>query len=104
MSHGGAVVDEEAMIAALQSGHLAGAALDVVCREPLPVDSPLWGMPQVLITPHVGAQSADRVDVTTDLFCQNLRRFRSGQRLLNLVDKQLGFPRPADRLPPGWTA
>ena len=100
----GQVVDEPALIEALQSGQLAGAALDVVSREPLPAGSPLWGMPQVLITPHVGAQSEDRVDVTTNLFCTNIGRYLAGNRLLNLVDKRLGFPRPLDRLPANWSA
>jgi D-3-phosphoglycerate dehydrogenase len=59
----------------------------------------LWDMPNVLITPHVGAQSASRVDDTTDLFCDNLRRYLSGDPLRNLVDKELGFPRRAL----GWT-
>jgi D-3-phosphoglycerate dehydrogenase len=92
----GAVVVEKDLVAALREGHLAGAALDVTEIEPLPLASELWEMPQVVITPHVGAQSADRVDVTTHFFCENLRRYDSGQRLINLVDKQLGFPRPDD--------
>ena len=94
----GPVVREQDLVEALQSGQLAGAGLDVTEVEPLPADSPLWDLPQVLITPHVGAQSADRLDVTTQLFCDNLRRYARGERLINLVDKQLGFPRPGDRL------
>jgi len=58
----------------------------------LPETSPLWEMPNVMITPHVGAQSARRVDDTTRFACENLRRFQAGEPLLNLVDKQLGFP------------
>jgi D-3-phosphoglycerate dehydrogenase len=94
----GPVVREEDLVEALQSGRLAGAGLDVTEVEPLPKDSPLWDLPQVLITPHVGAQSADRLDVTTQLFCDNFRRYIKGERLCNLVDKQLGFPRPENRL------
>ena len=90
----GPVVDETAMIEALQSGHLAGAGLDVAYTEPLPVDSPLWDMPSVIITPHVGAQAASRVDDSTRLACINLRRYLESQPLLNIVDKHLGFPHP----------
>jgi D-3-phosphoglycerate dehydrogenase len=90
----GPVVDEAALIAALESGQLAGAGLDVTEIEPLPESSKLWTLPNVIITPHVGAQSARRADDTTNLVCENLRRYFSGQPLLNLVDKQLGFQIP----------
>jgi D-3-phosphoglycerate dehydrogenase len=90
----GSVVVEKDLVAALRDRHLAGAALDVTQQEPLSVESELWDMPQVVITPHVGAQSAGRVDVTTSFFCENLRRYAAGKPLFNLVDKQLGFPRP----------
>jgi D-3-phosphoglycerate dehydrogenase len=92
----GQVVVESALVEHLRSGHLAGAALDVTEIEPLPTESALWDLPQVIITPHVGAQSADRVDVTVDFFCQNLVRYAQGQRLLNQVDKRRGFPLPQD--------
>ena len=95
----GQVVDEPALVEALRQDRLRGAALDVTAEEPLPTESPLWDMPQVTITPHVGAQSADRVDVTVDFFCENLHRFCHDERLLNCVDKQLGFPHPNDRTP-----
>lgn len=95
----GQVVDEPALVEALRQDRLRGAALDVTAEEPLPTESPLWEMPQVTITPHVGAQSADRVDVTVDFFCENLHRFCRDQRLFNCVDKQLGFPHPSDRTP-----
>ena len=90
----GQVVVEAELVAALQSGRLGGAGLDVTETEPLPESSPLWDMEHVVITPHVGAQSARRVDVTVDFFCDNLSRFRSGRPLKNQVDKQLGFPLP----------
>ncbi len=93
----GEVVDERALIAALQRGHLAGAGLDVVELEPLPATSKLWDFDNVLITPHVGAQSKSRIDDVTNLFCENLQRYRQRQRLINQVDKKLGFPRPEDR-------
>ncbi len=91
----GAVVSEAALVAALDSGHLAGAGLDVTEVEPLPAESQLWDRTNVLITPHVGAQSARRVPDTTDLVCENLRRYRSGLSLWNVVDKRLGFPHPS---------
>ena len=93
----GPIVDEAAMVSALQSGQLAGAGLDVTEIEPLPPESPLWAMPNVIITPHVGAQAQRRVDDTTDLICENLRRYFSGRKLLNRVDKRLGYPTPAAR-------
>jgi D-3-phosphoglycerate dehydrogenase len=63
-------------------------------------ESRLWQAPNLVVTPHVGAQSAQRVDRTTDLFCINLQRFLAGERLFNQVDKRLGFPNPADRWRP----
>lgn len=94
----GSVVDTEGLIASLSTGHLGGAGIDVVDPEPLPQDSPLWEMDNVIITPHVGAQSPRRVPVTVELFCENLKRHILQQPLLNLVDKQLGFPLPANRI------
>jgi phosphoglycerate dehydrogenase-like enzyme len=88
----GQVVVERELVAALQSGHLWGAGVDVTEVEPLPLDSPLWDLPNVIITPHVGAQSARRADDTTDLLCENLKRYLAHEPLLNLVDKRLGFP------------
>ncbi len=69
-----------------------GRGLDVTPEEPLPADSPLWEIPNLIITPHVGGQSKRRIDQMTDFFCENLRRYQTGQPLANLVDKQLGFP------------
>ncbi len=91
----GAVVVETALVKALQSEHLAGAGLDVTEVEPLADDSLLWDDPRVIITPHVGAQSARRVDDTTDLACLNLKRFFDGQPPYNRVEKKLGFPHPS---------
>jgi D-3-phosphoglycerate dehydrogenase len=88
----GAVVVESALVESLRDHRLRGAGLDVTEVEPLPVDSPLWDMPHVMITPHVGAQSASRLDDTTRLVCENLRRYANQLPLLNLVDKRLGFP------------
>ena len=91
----GAVVVEKALIGALASGQLAGAGLDVTEVEPLSPDSLLWDDPKVMISPHVGAQSARRVDDTTDFACVNLQRYLSGELPYNRVDKTLGFPHPS---------
>jgi len=81
------------LVRALQAGRLAGAVMDVTDPEPLAAQSELWDMPNVIITPHVGGQGALRADDITRLFCENLRRWRSGQPLVNyLADKRLGFP------------
>jgi D-3-phosphoglycerate dehydrogenase len=90
----GQVVDEAALVDSLRSGKLKGAGLDVTEIEPLPESSPLWDLPNVLITPHVGAQSFRRVDDTVRLVCENLRRWQRGEPLYNRVDKRLGFPHP----------
>lgn len=82
----GALIDEPELIAALESGHLGGAALDVFAQEPLPPDNPLWCMPNVLISPH-SASTSDRENARiTELFCQNLRRYLAGEPLLNVLD------------------
>ncbi len=88
----GALIDEEALAAALQSGHLRGAALDVFQREPLASDSPLWHLPQVLLTPHVAGVSP-RLFWTrlSALFLDNWTRYRAGDPLRNLVDKHAGY-------------
>ena len=91
----GQVVVEADLVAALEAEHLSSVGLDVTEIEPLPAASKLWDLPQVVITPHVGAQSQRRVDDTADFFCENLRRYMAGEGLLNVVDKHLGFPVPA---------
>ncbi len=94
----GSVVNHDALYDALVGGQLSGAGLDVCHPEPLPPGSPLWNHPNVIITPHVGAQSETRVPMTVTLFCENLPRFFGGETLLNLVDKKLGFPRASQRI------
>jgi D-3-phosphoglycerate dehydrogenase len=91
----GQCVNELDLIDALNSGHLRGAGLDVTSTEPLPADSPLYGMANVLITPHVGAQSGPRYDDSTRLIVENLARYLNGKPLYNVVDKRLGFPHPS---------
>jgi D-3-phosphoglycerate dehydrogenase len=90
----GPLVDEHALADALARGHLDSAAVDVTPQEPPAADSPLWTAPRLIITPHVGGQSARRIDAMTDFFCDNLRRRQDGRPLRNLVDKRLGFPEP----------
>jgi len=87
----GPLVDEEALVAALEEGRLRGAGLDVFTREPLPEDHPLWALPNVLLTPHVSAVSRQFWRRQTDLILENFRRYLAGETLLNLVDKQAGF-------------
>jgi D-3-phosphoglycerate dehydrogenase len=88
----GPLVVEADLVAALESGQLAAAGLDVTEEEPLRSSSPLWAMENVIITPHVGGQSRLRIDQMTHFFCENLERYLAGRPLANLVDKQLGFP------------
>jgi len=87
----GRLVDEEALARALTAGAIGGAALDVFEHEPLDPASPLWALPNVIITPHTSGFRADHWDAATDLFAQNLRRFEAGEPLLNLVDKDAGY-------------
>lgn len=97
VARGGLVVEHD-LIEALASDHLWGAGIDVAAEEPPPPDSPLWDAKNLIITPHVGGQRASRIDDMTDLFCENLRRYRVGKPLINLVDKRLGFPAPGVEL------
>jgi len=90
----GALVVEDALADALESGHLDSAGLDVTPEEPPAATSRLWTTPRLVITPHVGGQSARRIDAMTDFFCDNLRRYTRGEPILNRVDKRLGFPEP----------
>ena len=85
----GTVVDELALIKSLQDGHLGGASLDVFATEPLPEDSPLWSMSNVLVSPHSGSTSERENTLITDLFCNNLRRYLDGKPLVNVLDTEL---------------
>jgi phosphoglycerate dehydrogenase-like enzyme len=82
----GGVVDEPALIERLSAGSLAGAALDVVEREPLPEDSPLWVLPNVIISPHDAALVPAEPERVMELFLDNLRRHLEGEPLRNRVD------------------
>ncbi len=87
----GDIVDEAAMIAALQSGRLAGAALDVFSREPLPLDSPLWRMDNVILTPHIAGITPSYGRRAAELFVDNLQRYIAGNPLMNKVDFSRGY-------------
>ena len=80
-----------ALLAALESGRLYGAGLDVTDPEPLPADSPLWQMNNVIITPHVAAASPASMQRTAIIAAENLRRYVDGGNLLNVVDMQAGY-------------
>jgi phosphoglycerate dehydrogenase-like enzyme len=87
----GQIIDEPALIAALADGHLGGAGLDVAAVEPLPPQSPLWGMSNVLISPH-SASTVDRENAAlTGMFCDNLRRWLDGGPLRNVYSREKGY-------------
>lgn len=87
----GTTVDEQALIQALRAGRLRGAGLDVFEKEPLPAESPLWDLPNVIVTPHDGGQSPRLEERVTELFVKNLQRYLSGDHLINEVDRHLGY-------------
>ncbi len=87
----GEVVDEEALLAALKSGRLGGAALDVFTQEPLPDDSEFWGLPNVIVTPHNTGGLNDYNDRATRFFCENLRRYLDGRPLESTIDPVKGY-------------
>ncbi len=87
----GRVVDEQALIRALESGWIAGAGLDVTVEEPLSQDSPLWDMPNVILTPHMSGLTDQYSARLTEIFADNLRRYRAGEPLLHVVDPALGY-------------
>jgi len=79
------------LIAALGSGHLAGAGLDVVDPEPLPADSPLWHLPNVIITPHISAATPVSVEQRNLVLVENLRRYSAGEPMISVVDIERGY-------------
>jgi phosphoglycerate dehydrogenase-like enzyme len=87
----GALVDEEALVQALQEGKLGGAGLDVFEQEPLPESSPLWDFPNVLVTPHNSGATPHYNSRLTDIFRDNLARYLAGQPLKNLVEPERGY-------------
>ncbi len=87
----GSIVQEKALIRALQEGWIAGAGLDVFETEPLPEDSPLWEMENVTITGHYAGATPFYFDRVMEIFLENLRRYQRGEPLINQVDKQRGY-------------
>lgn len=87
----GRIIDETALIKALQDREIAGAALDVFETEPLPQDSPLWSMANVIVSPHMSGDFVDYPRALADSFLENFRRFTAGEPLLNVVDKTQGY-------------
>lgn len=87
----GGVVDQAALLAALQKKQLAGAGLDVFPDEPLPADSPLWEQPNVIISPHIAGLSPHYIPRAFALFKENLRRYIAGEPLLNQIDLERGY-------------
>lgn len=85
----GTVLDDDALLAALDEGHLAHAVLDVFRTEPLPPDHPFWSHPRVTVTPHIAAET--RVETAAPVAVENLRRAMAGQPILHLVDRQRGY-------------
>ncbi|MBW3565280.1 MAG: D-2-hydroxyacid dehydrogenase [Acidobacteria bacterium] len=87
----GEIVDERALVRALEDRRIAGAILDVFIEEPLPSDSPLWSMENVVVLPHTTWRSPEAKERQMALFAENLRRFRRGEALVNLVDTERGY-------------
>lgn len=87
----GGVVDERALALALREGRLAGAALDVQEREPLPPESELWDVPNLLLTPHCSGESRQTTALELSIFRENLTRYIAGEGLMNMVDKRRGY-------------
>lgn len=87
----GGVVDESALLHALQTDQIAGAAFDVFEAEPLPADSPLWKLPNLIISPHIAGYTTTYNQKAAALFAENLRRYVKGEPLLNRVELELGY-------------
>jgi phosphoglycerate dehydrogenase-like enzyme len=87
----GKIVQEDKLVEALKMGWIAGAGLDTFENEPLPESSALWGLKNVIVTPHIAGQTPHYMQRLTDIFCENLKRFLQKQPLMNIVDKTLGY-------------
>jgi len=87
----GGTIQEQALVRALEEGWIAGAGLDVFETEPLPDESPLWGMDNVVITSHYAGATPHYHERALDIFLDNVRRYRAGERLHNVVEKELGY-------------
>jgi len=87
----GAIIDEQALVRALRGGWIAGAALDVFQPEPLPAESDLWGLENVILTPHISGGTPRYMARAVELFCENLRQYLAGEPLRNVVDPARGY-------------
>jgi phosphoglycerate dehydrogenase-like enzyme len=87
----GKLIDEGALIAALQDRRIAGAALDVFANEPLPANSPLWNMENVSVTPHYSGMAEGIWEKVAGLFCENAVRYMNGKRMLGIVNRVKGY-------------
>jgi len=87
----GRLIDDDALVAALERGQIAAAGLDAFASEPLPADHPYWRLPSVLMTPHTACFGADYWQAAVDFFLMNRARFERGDALLNVVDKARGY-------------
>src|SRR4030042_4091486 len=87
----GRLIDQEALIHALEAKQIAGAGLDVVTPEPLPKESRLWDFDNVILSPHISGGMENYLERATELFCENLKRYLNGKRLLNGIDKTKGY-------------
>jgi phosphoglycerate dehydrogenase-like enzyme len=87
----GELIDERALARAIRDGRIGGAVLDTFREEPLPPNSPLYELPNVILTPHTSWSSARVLDRSVELFCENLRRYAEGRPLVNVVDPEAGY-------------
>ncbi len=87
----GELVDEEAVARALREGWIGGAALDVFCKEPLPANSELWDLPNLVLTPHMSGNTLPYMDRAAEVFRENLRRYLAGEPMMNVLDKTKGY-------------
>ena len=87
----GPIIDEDALVKALEQKWIAGAGLDVFATEPLPKESRLWDMPNLIFSPHISGGQEEYEQQATELFCRNLKRYIEEKRLINLVNKELGY-------------
>jgi D-2-hydroxyacid dehydrogenase (NADP+) len=87
----GALIDEAALGEALRSGTIAGAGLDVTTEDPIPKESPLWDLPNTIITPHIAVESVKLSDAVVDFWCENVRRFADNEPLLGVMDRKAGY-------------
>jgi phosphoglycerate dehydrogenase-like enzyme len=85
------IATDEALLQALEESWIAGAALDAHSKEPLPPDSPFWTTPSIFVSPHCSATGQNMAQRSVDIFIENVRRYVSGQRLVNIVDKVAGY-------------